>query len=126
MPNDTHFDVLSTYASSTKKRKHHYRLLENFTKQWRREYLTGLRETHSRHRREASKDEAIVGDVVILKDDTTKRVFWKLAVIEELLMGKDGQARAAKVKVVNGDGRQTRLRRSLKHLIPLEVRSKSD
>jgi len=47
MPNDTHFDVLSTYASSTKKRKHHYRLLENFTKQWRREYLTGLRETHS-------------------------------------------------------------------------------
>jgi len=48
------------------------------------EYLTGLRETHSWHRREASKDEAIVGDVVILKDDTTKRVFWKLAVIEEL------------------------------------------
>ena len=63
---------------------------------------------------------------MILKDDTTKRVIWKLAVIEELLMGKAGQARAAKVKMVNGDGRQTRLRRSLKHLIPLEVRSKSD
>jgi len=30
MPNDNHFDVLSTYASLTKKRKHHYRLLENF------------------------------------------------------------------------------------------------
>ena len=73
MPNDNHFDVLSNYASLTKKRKHHYRLRENFTKQWRREYSTGLRETHSRHRREASKDEAVVGDIVILKDDTTNK-----------------------------------------------------
>jgi len=126
MPNDNHFDVLSNYASLMKKRKHHYRLRENFTKQWRREYLTGLRETHSRHRREASKDVAVVGDIVILKDDTTKRVFWKLAVIGELLTGKDGQARAAVVKVINSDGRQTRLRHSLKHLIPLEVRSEGD
>ena len=46
--------------------------------------------------------------------------------IEELLTGKDGQAQAAVVKVVNSDGRQTRLRRSLKHLIPLEVQSEGD
>ena len=126
MPNDNHFDVISTYASLTKKRKHHYRLLENFTKQWRREYLTGLRETHSRHQKGAKRDTAVVGDVVILKDDTTKRVFWKLAVIEELMTGKDGQVRAAIVKVVNSEGRQARLRRSLKHLIPLEVQYDSN
>ena len=72
MPNYNHFAVLSTYASLMKKRKHHYRLLENFTKWWRREYLTGSRETHSRHRRKASKDEAVVGDVVILKKMTLR------------------------------------------------------
>jgi len=65
----------------------------------------------------------VVGDVVILKDDTTKRMFWKLAIIEELLTGKDGQVRVAIVKVVNHEGKQSRLRRSLKHLIPLEVRN---
>ena len=88
--------------------------------------MTGMRETHSQQRREASKDEAIVGDVAILKDDTMKQVFWKLAVIEKLLTGKDGQAQAAMVKVVNSDGRQTRLRHSLKHLIHLEVQSEGD
>ena len=64
----------------------------------------------------------MVGDVVILKDDTTKRMFWKLVIIE-LLTGKDGQVRAAIVKVANHKGEQSRLRCSLKHLIPLEVRN---
>ena len=35
-----------------------------------------------------------VGDIVVLKNDTSKRVFWKLAKVEELLLSKDGKIRA--------------------------------
>jgi len=36
---------------------------------------------------------------VIVKSDLTKRAFWKLAKVKELLPGRDGQIRSAKVKV---------------------------
>ena len=56
----------------------------------------------------------------MLKDDT-KRTFWKLAIVEELLAGSDGQVRAARVRVANSERRAQLLRRSIKHLYPLEV-----
>jgi len=65
-----------------------------------------------------------VGDVVILKDEWTKKMWWKLAIIEEVMEGRDGQIRAAVVKTVNCDGRPSRIRRSIKHLIPIEVQSR--
>ena len=66
-----------------------------------------------------------VVDVVILKDDSTKRLFWKLAVVHELLSGRDGQVRAAVIKVgaVDEGKRATFLRRSKQHLYPIEVHS---
>ena len=65
------------------------------------------------------------GDIVILKDDTTKRLFWKLAVVHELLPGRDGKVRAAVVKVGAADEgkRATFLKRSIQHLYPIEVHS---
>ena len=59
------------------------------------------------------------GDVIILKKPT-KCAFWKLAIIESLIVGPDGVARAAIVKVTNSEGRPKCLRRSVKHLFPLE------
>lgn len=47
--------------------------------------------------------EITIGNIVILKNDTTQRMFWKLAVVEELLPGKDGIMRAARVKVVSAE-----------------------
>ena len=63
MPNDNHFDVVSTYQGLTK-RRHHVRILEHFTRQWRQDYLTNLREAHSLRRRE-KRSVISVGDVVI-------------------------------------------------------------
>ena len=63
-----------------------------------------------------------VGDVVILRDELTKRVFWRLGVVTELLTGRDGLTRAAIVKTVNSERTQL-LRRSVKHLIPVELKS---
>ena len=60
--------------------------------------------------------EVAVGDVVILKIDSTNQMFWKLAKVEELLMGRDGLVRAAIVKVGNSDQKPCLMRRSVKHL----------
>ena len=40
-----------------------------------------------------------VGDIVIMKCDS-KRIFWRLALVEELLTGSDGHVRAATVRAV--------------------------
>ena len=57
----------------------------------------------------------------------TKQLFWKFAIIEEVLQGRDGKVRAVKVKVPSpGEvpspgGSPTVLRQSVQHLIPLEI-----
>ena len=37
------------------------------------------------------------------KKHSTQRIFWKLAIVEELLPGKDGSVRAARVEVASAD-----------------------
>ena len=44
MPSSEHYEVVSTYHSLTKRSRHQRKLLQQFTKQWSREYLQGLRE----------------------------------------------------------------------------------
>ena len=123
MPNSEHFEVVSTYQSLTNKLKHHRHLLNQFTNQWRRDYLLNLRENHNLQMktRRGRHDVIQIGDVVVLKSDTSKRVFWKLAIVKELLKGNDDQIRAAVVTVADSRGGTKLLRRSIKHLYPIEV-----
>ena len=96
-------------------------MVSHFVKCWRNEYLVNLRKSYSiksKHRYAPGVKE---GDVVTLKNESTKRASWKLAIIESLLVGQDGIARAAIVRVANSEGNPRRLRRSIKHLFPLEV-----
>ena len=68
-----------------------------------------------------------VGDVVLLKTDSTSRMFWKLAKVKELIESKDVVIRAAKICVLNsGKGRVTELRRPVQQLVPLELRLSTD
>ena len=121
IPNVGHFETISTCESLSRRARHHQTLLRHFTNQWRRQYLLGLRESHSSTR--TSKVKPVkVGDVVILRDELTKRVFWRLGIVTELLTGKDGLTRAAIVRTVNSERTQL-LRRSVKHLIPVELKS---
>ena len=125
-PNTAVQEILSTYQSLTRRARHHKTLLQQLTKQWRREYLTGLRE-HSLERARKSKEQNIsIGDLVILRDDSTTRCLWKLAIIEELIVGRDGEVRSAVVKVAGNERRPIRLRRVIQHLIPIEVKSKKN
>ena len=91
LPNHSHFEIISTFQILTRQMKNHNRLLEQFTKRWREDYLVNLREVHSQKKKGRSACNIAVGDVVVLKDDFTKRMFWKLAVVEEPLMGRDRQ-----------------------------------
>ena len=82
--------------------------------------MLSLREAHSSTTRSSKVKPVKVGDVVILRDELTKRAFWKLGIVKELLTGKDDIARAAIVRTVSSEKSQL-LRRSVKHLIPLEL-----
>jgi hypothetical protein len=42
--NEENYEVISTHESFTKRARHHQRLLRQFTKQWKHECLTSLRE----------------------------------------------------------------------------------
>ena len=124
-PNDSHYKVVSNNKSLTRRARHQARVLKNFTDQWRKEYLLSLRESS---RPQAScRNEISVGDVVILKNDSTARVFWKLAKIESLITSKDNVVRSATVRVLDKENKKIIiLRRPIQHLIPLEIRSKID
>ena len=52
-----------------------------------------------------------------------KRCSWKLAIVEELVVGKDKEVRGAKVKVA-GKGRPVYLNRPIQKLFPLEVQAR--
>ena len=127
-PNSGHFEVVSTNASLTRRARPHRHLPHQFTTKWRKTYLLNLRENHAVQlkSRARSGPQIAVGDIVILKNDTTNRMFWKLANVEQLLPGRGGLVRAAIVKVANSDQRPRLMRRSVRHLFPIEVNSKSD
>ena len=57
------------------------------------------------------------GDIVLVHDNSP-RITWKLAVIEELMKGKDGVVHAAKIRTAQG-----RTNHPIAKLIPLEVSS---
>ena len=104
IPDIGHYEVISTNEGLTRKRaKHHWILLSNFTKQWWRQYLLSLHEAHSIYRSMGSERLLNIGDVVLLYDEFTKHVFWRLRIVTELLTGQDGLTRAAVVKTVNCD-----------------------
>ena len=95
-------------------------MLSSFTRQWQKDYLLSLQE---RRAIKASNDNARrvqVGDVVILKEDGTAKCLWKLAKVTEVLEGRDGQVRSAKIQVLSKE-KVINLRRPVQHLIPLEV-----
>ena len=90
-------------------------LIHHFWNRWRREYLTSLREFH----KATGKNEVAVkvGDVVQVHDET-KRINWRLAIIESLITGKDGLVRAANIRTSTGC-----TNRPIAKLYPLEVRA---
>ena len=73
-PSERHFEITTLNKSLTKRARHQFRMLNEFVKQWRREYLLGLRE-HSMGRvqrlNQRGRRNIKTGDIVVMKDDCT-------------------------------------------------------
>ena len=74
-PNSSHFEIVSTHESLTRRSRHQKRLLNQFTETWRKDYLVSLRETHAASSRRTGDPEIPVGYVALLHYDSTKKVF---------------------------------------------------
>ena len=116
-PDDLHQKMdSSTELLETWKKGNRY--LDQFWDVWKSHYLTSLRERSqifNKHARIQSAQEPNIGDVVQIKD-TTSRGTWKIWRIIKLVSSQDGLIRAAKVIIPN----KTVLQRSVVHLFPLE------
>ncbi|XP_028397203.1 uncharacterized protein LOC114521012 [Dendronephthya gigantea] len=88
---------------------------ETMWRRWSREYIRSLRE---RHRQVSQKNTSHpkAGDAVIIQDEKKNRNLWKLGIVVELIRGRDGVVRAAKVRTTNGC-----LDRAIQHLFPMEL-----
>ena len=70
-PNARFSEIVSTYETLSKREKYHFRLLWDFSKRWKGEYLHGLMEAFKS--KQITKAPSIsIGDIVILKNDQTK------------------------------------------------------
>ena len=94
------------------------RKLIHFWKRWKREYLVNLREQH--RMKEFPSNVVAKGDIVLLEDDNTKRIQWKMGVVEQLITGKDGQVRGVEVRILS-QGKTHVLRRPIQKIYPLEI-----
>ena len=51
----------------------------------------------------------VVGDVVLIKEDEpAPRTQWRIGKVIQLVMGRDGQVRGAKLKVLAKSGKQSK------------------
>ena len=114
--NPNHLHELKAYhvdeADLRKRAKHVKKCKEAVWNRWTREYIRSLREQHHRAGGEQTPYPS-VGDVVIIKSEKKNRNTWKLGIVTELIKGRDGITRAAKLRVGTGN-----LERALQHPFP--------
>ena len=84
--------------------------LKAFWKEWRVRYLRQLRV----EAKQTSRMSLKVGDVVLIGNEKDRNS-WPLAVVEELISGRDGKVRSARVKTAT-----KAFLRPIQHIYPLE------
>ena len=82
---------------------------------WTKEYLRGLRERH-RLKHKGDSNHPAKGDVVIIKSNEKNRAQWKRGVVEDLITGRDGMVRGAKLRTP-----KSVMERPVQFLNPLEL-----
>ena len=88
-------------------------LKEELRRRFRIQYLGLL---SRRTKCKSSFTQVAVGDVVLVGNDTQRRLDWPLAIVKEVFPGKDGHTRVVRLKTEKGE-----LIRPIQRLIPLEV-----
>lgn len=83
-----------------------------------------LRELH-RHHCSSGEQQLSEGDIVVVYAEDQPCSCWRLGRIERVIIGTDGQNRAATIGVCKNGG-TTNLDRTIEHLYPLEVAPHTD
>ena len=121
LEDDEDFDL--SPQSIHRRVKHLNSTINHFWKRWSHEYLLNLRDSHRQQDKQQSNRSATPGDIVVVHDEDLPRGCWKLARIQSLIVGRDGIARGAVVRVASSSGSPTILQRPLQKLYPLEIHS---
>ncbi|XP_064470123.1 uncharacterized protein LOC135384870 [Ornithodoros turicata] len=106
----------STAQSSIRRWRHKQKIADMFWRRWKQEYLLELRSAHQTNATECFP-KLSEGDVVLLHDHKTPRHIWKLARVNEVHPGRDGNVRSCTVRLPN----ETITRRPVQLLYPLEM-----
>lgn len=105
------YDLIERTSLQSKLR-HRNMLRTHLQRRFRNEYLAQL----NFHKGRTNPTQASLGDVVLIGNDADKRLEWPLGKIVELIPGKDGKVRVARLKTSKGQ-----LIRPLQRLYPLET-----
>lgn len=97
-------------------------VLNDQWKRFYRNYLSELRQHHLYRKDGKGIPELKLGDVVVVKDDgPLPRSKWPLDRVNDLISGKDGFIRGAKISVITRNGLTSEITRPIQKLIPLEI-----
>ena len=98
-------------------------VVNKFWKRFSCTYLNELKQKHIYDRKKKTGNNVLKqNDVVIIKDDNpTPRAKWRIGKVEELIVGKDGIVRGAKLKVNTDSGGVAYAHRPIQKLIPFEI-----
>ena len=116
--NNNNIDINSRY-------RHIQKLLEQFIKRWRNEYLTELREFHKVKRCKRFDQPCSIGDVVLIHEDNTSRMNFRLGVIDSFKPSRDGYKRVANVRY-NINGKTLTITRPVNKLYPVECSNNNE
>lgn len=97
-----------------KRWKHQQMLREHLRKRFRREYLGILVQP----RKKINQYDVKLGEVVLLENDSKKRLFWPMAKVVQIYPGKDDNVRVVRLKTSTGE-----ILRLVRKIYPLEIRS---
>ena len=102
-------------------------MLSHFWNRWRNDYVLSLREHHRNVAKKNNAPVIAVGDIVtVMAENKSHRGSWKLAKVEEVIKGTDGEIRGARVRTSSAGGRSMVISRPLQKLFPLEVRAMTE
>ena len=97
-------------------------LLEKFRKRFHRSYLNELRQIQLYRKSKSANSSLSLNDVVLIKDDKPlPRNEWRIGRVIELIKGRDGLLRGAKLRTIGDKGSKTITHRPLQKLIPFEI-----
>ena len=116
---DAEFEVTDEVLQ--RRTKHLSNVLNHFWRRWSTEYLLELRDAHRQKHPTSTSSTVGVGDIVLVYDQDHPRGFWKMAKVQKLITGRDGQTRGAVLKVANRNGKRATLQRPVQCIYPLGV-----